>query len=71
MNGYKSKEAMATFALVLLSLLPSLTCANSPSDTPNSMFSSKLGCMTCHQGKSIPPEKTFLKKHPTPHHQKQ
>jgi hypothetical protein len=59
---------------LLIAFLPLLSsAANKVSGSDNiKMFSSKLGCMACHQGESLQPEKKAPKKnrhapHPAHH----
>jgi hypothetical protein len=57
MNGFTFKTAAIMLSIALLS---SLSYANS---TVKKIYGTKLGCMACHQGAPLQPEKTTKKNH--------
>lgn len=64
MNGFAFKSAAVTVALLSTVFLSSLVFAVRGNDLDKtSIFSSKLGCMSCHQSEVIQPEKASESKH--------
>jgi hypothetical protein len=63
MNGFTFKTATILLSTTLLS---SLSYANS---TVKNIYGTQLGCMSCHQGAPVHPEKTSKKNHDTQKHQ--
>ncbi|MDR3476746.1 MAG: hypothetical protein P4M14_01780 [Gammaproteobacteria bacterium] len=60
MNGFKLKSITAPSILLIMAFLSSLSFATSAS-TSAKIYGTKMGCMSCHQGASIPPEKVLKK----------
>jgi hypothetical protein len=63
MNGFTFKATAATVTLLATVFLPSLTFATSPAKDSNKtkIYRSQLGCMSCHQGESMPSDKVSKK----------
>ena len=73
MKGLTFKTTAIAFALSSTMFSSLLTFAANTDNHPNQskMYSSKLGCMTCHQGESMQPDKAREKKNDLKHRQNQ